>query len=398
MSHHEDNSAKREKDSTYSIFESANSEAKNFFAKLPLKSSLRETSHERACSQQNKTVSFQEGQSRNEEDMFVNNRCATTHMDVRESRFIFNNTQDEMRMSMSPFDKSMANYKATKQKLLEADIKRINERKQNLEKMKREREMRNSQIKSLVESQNLSHSQIKKTSSGYSPNMFDFDHNTTDNMNKSPSVIDINIGARNGNVNVNTNRESNNNFIYNSHIGLNDDLESVGINIQKVEAGPSNENRATSQIKRKLDYKDSQYLIEEEKYQLAPSILDESKTYNNKTYDNRQIYNHGGNSKLDSPGYINITNINKNSSSRGYKVETPNKSERSDRTPKMIISIERKNTPSSYYKESPKVTEGEGENETLTYKDIIEDSETIEFLDKYFEDSQNEIKIGKSEL
>lgn len=329
--------------------------------------------------------------------MFVNNRCATTHMGARESRFTvdndLSNTQDGMRMSMSPFDKSMANYKATKQKLLEADIKRINERKQNLEKMKREREMRNSQIKSLVESQNLSHSQIKKTSSGYSPNMFDFDHNTTDNMNKSPSVIDINIGARNGNFS--TNRESKADFISNSQIGLNDDLESVGINIQKVEAGAKNENQTKSQINRKLDYKDSQYLIEEEKYHLASNILDESKTYENKTNDNREIYNWGGKSRLDNPGYINITNKNKHSSSRGYKEETPNKSERSERTPKMIVSIERKNTPSSYYKESPKVTEGEGEDETLTYKDIIEDSETIEFLDKYFEDSQSEIKIGK---
>jgi hypothetical protein len=210
--HQDNNSAKRDKDSIYSIFDNATSEAKDFLSKLPLKSSIRDASHERACSQQNKTVSFQDG-SRNVNDHFEDKRSATVHTDVRESRFTadydISNTQDGMRMSMSPFDKSMANYKATKQKLLEADMKRIDERKLHLEKMKREREMRNSQIKSLVESQNLSHSQIRKAPLGYSPNMFDFDQNINDHINDTPSVIDIKVETKKSDIN--TYRESKNN-------------------------------------------------------------------------------------------------------------------------------------------------------------------------------------------
>jgi hypothetical protein len=172
-------------------------------------------------------------------------------------------------------------------------------------------------------------------------------------------------------------------------------LESVGINIQKVQVRPQKEHYTSSPTKRKLDYNNSQLLIEEEKYQLTPNILDDSKTYDYQSKLDIKNY-----SKLESPGYINITNhLVRKTPENIYKNETPNKSQKSEMTPKMIISVERINTPSSYYKESPKISEGDGEgedeNEVLTYKDIIEDTETIEFMDKYFEDSHDDIRICK---
>jgi hypothetical protein len=173
-------------------------------------------------------------------------------------------------------------------------------------------------------------------------------------------------------------------------------LESVGINIQKVQVRPQKEHHTSSPTKRKLDYNNSQFIIEEENYQLTPNILDDSKTYDSKTYDYQSKLDLKNNSKLESPGCINITNhLLRKSPEKIYKNETPNKSQKSEMTPKMIVSVKRINTPSSYSKESPKVSEGEDENEVLTYKDIIEDTETIEFMDKYFEDSQDDIRICK---
>lgn len=79
-------------------------------------------------------------------------------------------------ISLSPFERSMANYKATKEKLLEAEMKRLNERKLGLTKMKQERELRNSKIKSFISSQNLSSSQLNNQKNSSNQNMFDFEN------------------------------------------------------------------------------------------------------------------------------------------------------------------------------------------------------------------------------
>ena len=73
--------------------------------------------------------------------------------------------QDSSKVSLSPFERSIANYKATKQQLIDGEFKRITERKQELLKMKKEREMRNSGIINFLSSQganlsNLGHTQI----------------------------------------------------------------------------------------------------------------------------------------------------------------------------------------------------------------------------------------------
>ena len=91
-------------------------------------------------------------------------------------------------ISLSPFERSMANYKATKEKLLEAEMRKLNERKNDLTKMKQEREMRNSKIKSLISSQNLSSSQLNNYKNISSQNMFDFENAITEE-NKT-SLID----------------------------------------------------------------------------------------------------------------------------------------------------------------------------------------------------------------
>lgn len=83
-------------------------------------------------------------------------------------------------ISLSPFERSMANYKATKEKLLEAEMKRLNERKLGLTKMKQERELRNSKIKSFISSQNLSSSQLNNYKNSSSQNVFDFENAITE--------------------------------------------------------------------------------------------------------------------------------------------------------------------------------------------------------------------------
>lgn len=122
------NSFKRDRDNIYSIFE--NNDGRNG-SKGPLKSSMRDISGERNSSQQHKTVSFQESQSRNAVNTNILQMLNTQGVE-RENRFSVDSDRDHpkgMDISLSPFERSIANFKATKQKLIDADIKAVTERK-----------------------------------------------------------------------------------------------------------------------------------------------------------------------------------------------------------------------------------------------------------------------------
>ena len=97
----------------------------------------------------------------------------------------------------SPYERTMENYKVTKQMLIEIDRKNLQQNKEKLEKMKKERELRNSQIKMFMESQNNTISQINRMSKGgYSPHMHDFDHTITNRTKNSPlmnGILNLNI-------------------------------------------------------------------------------------------------------------------------------------------------------------------------------------------------------------
>lgn len=187
----------RDKDSIYSIFESAQAEARKLLPRAPMKSSMRDASNERCFSQQQKTVSFRQNMRNSGVEPTPNslgdNRCITSQPGFEETeRSRSQNTgminpKDSL-MSLSPYEKSMANYKATKEMLIEADLKRISERKKDLERMKKERELRNSKIKGMFDSQNMSSSQHKNFGSNCSPNMLDTKNDTLDKSKNTPAA------------------------------------------------------------------------------------------------------------------------------------------------------------------------------------------------------------------
>ena len=274
----------RDRDSIYSIFDQAQNEARRLLGKGPLKSSMRDISNERSASQNHKSVSFKENMSRNMAGLnATHSKCKTSQEDEnpenlnQEDTFndqdVSNFDAQNSKMSMSPFERSIANYKATSEKLIDAEMKRINERKKELSRKKREREMRNSRIKSFISSQNLSNSQIKNHQTTLSPNanMFDTDQDTTKDFNNSRPAI-----------NTTQNRQLRKSKAFNSYIGMNDDLEGVCINdknrTQEIVALPHKINEFA---KRKLDYNDLMVnnKDEETEINLTPHILEESKLY-----------------------------------------------------------------------------------------------------------------------
>ena len=274
----------RDRDSIYSIFDQAQNEARKLLGKGPLKSSMRDISNERSASQNHKSVSFKENMSRNMAGLnATQSKCKTSQEDEnpenlnQEDTFndqdVSNFDAQNSKMSMSPFERSIANYKATSEKLIDAEMKRINERKKELSRKKREREMRNSRIKSFISSQNLSNSQIKNHQTTLSPNanMFDTDQDTTKDFNNSRPAI-----------NTTQNRQLRKSKDFNSYIGMNDDLEGVCINdknrTQEIEVMPHKINEFA---KRKLDYNDLMVnnKDEETEINLTPHILEESKLY-----------------------------------------------------------------------------------------------------------------------
>jgi len=158
---------------------------------------MRDISNENISVQHQKTVKFKErmnntGEIIEQEDL----KYATSEKEIRENRFgnssSLSNIPQDARMSTSPYERTMANYNIQKEKFLEADIKRMKERKEDLIRMKKERELRNSSVKSFIESNNLTSSRIQGASkSGLSPHILNFDQNTVGRVNKSPSIKDI---------------------------------------------------------------------------------------------------------------------------------------------------------------------------------------------------------------
>lgn len=118
--------------------------------------------------QNNKTVSFQDNMSRNQS---VHNMSIGGHhtSEIEDKEPLVQNKTNmtvqyhakDSQVSLSPFERSMANYKATRQQLVEGEFKRINERKQELLKMKKERELRNSGINSTLEGNRNFHNLVK---------------------------------------------------------------------------------------------------------------------------------------------------------------------------------------------------------------------------------------------
>lgn len=197
---HESGSHKRGKDSIYSIFENTQNDARKLSSRFPLKSSMRDASNERCSSQQQKTVSFKETQSRNETGSLAsNNPCVKSQGATKNNRLSSENdmmmsNQKNSRTSLSPFDRSIANYQVISAQL-EEDMKKINARKEELERTKKERELRNSQMKSFMNSQSLTNSQIKNFGAGYSPNVLEILQNTTEVIRHTP-LGESNLGTR----------------------------------------------------------------------------------------------------------------------------------------------------------------------------------------------------------
>lgn len=190
-------------------------------------------------------------------------------------------------------------------------------------------------------------------------------------------------------------------------IGLNDDLESVGININQEYSKESPEKNNKDTTIRKLDYQDTNNIVHEDMFQLTPHILNESKTYDGTS---SQGWDTGfKNSRAISNNFINITNHLKKSFEKAHRSEnrekTPeykrNKEDVSEATPKMIISVERKSSPSSYLKGSHSHYSNEEQEDNqgiLGFNDIISDTETNEFLNYYFNDIIDQINLGRLTL
>jgi hypothetical protein len=258
----------KDRDSIYSIFDPQGQ-------KFPLKSSMRDISNERSP-YQHKTVSFQEA-------MLRNNLVGEWKTSVGELK------KEELNREISPFDRSMANYKATVSKLLDIDLQKVSERKKYLEEMKKEREQRNSK---LIESKSFA-----KTN---------FDVNYTQNKEGKSEL---------------------------KYLGINDDLEEIGMKAQN-----KTQIYAQKQTKRKLDYNDlplnsTEEVDEEKDLNLTPHILEESKLMQSDTSHINTTPN-----KSEDTNYINITHHHKEISPSPTKIYDSCTEE----TPKAIISIERK--------------------------------------------------------
>lgn len=190
----------REKDSIYGIFEGGFNNEKYFNYKKPLKSSMRDASGERInYSKNNKTVSFKEQMSRNQSAQNISlGKNNTSNVDdqnalfAKQSATVLYNQMDSQ-VSLSPFERSMANYKATKQRILDAEFNRINDRKQELKKMKEEREQRNSEIRSFLNSQNIS---TMKTTQFVDQSQLNEKPNAMSMFNpvkKSPEILNLDV-------------------------------------------------------------------------------------------------------------------------------------------------------------------------------------------------------------
>lgn len=74
-------------------------------------------------------------------------------------------------------------------------MKKINARKEELERTKKERELRNSQMKSFMTSQSLTNSQLKNYGVDCSPNVLEMIQNTTDVLRHIP-LGESNLGTQ----------------------------------------------------------------------------------------------------------------------------------------------------------------------------------------------------------
>lgn len=158
-----------------------------------------------------------------------------------------------------------------------------------------------------------------------------------------------------------------------------------------------NANELTNLTKRKLDY---QAAIEssdrkDDMFQLTPNILNETsnRILNDEvSRDKSGLYNPMSKKPLESNKY-------EADSPSSYQYDSTVEKDKKE-TPHMIISMERKKTPSSYYKDSDNSecseevdSNPDDTQNQLRYDDIVTDQETKEFLDHYFEDTPTQINI-----
>lgn len=144
---------------------------------------------------QNKTVSFFEGQNRlsaslSQEEQKYSFRHNDEHMNPHQPGFSLNAASNR---GTSPYERTMSDYVETKKRLMEKESVIFEKRKNELEVLKRARELRNSSI----EQSKIANSAIHiDPENGYSPHIIDINHNTTGKIGNSPSITDIIIPAK----------------------------------------------------------------------------------------------------------------------------------------------------------------------------------------------------------
>ena len=184
----------------------------------------------------------------------------------------------------------------------------------------------------------------------------------------------------------------------------------MGVRVQQNTTKEENEEQLNYNTKRKLDYTDAKNDIsgDDECLSLTPHVLEESKNYGRANASHRNTSSKAVPQLSQNP--VNISRKTYNSSAKSNCPSTPPSNRRtvedpSEPTPKMQISLDHKNTPSSYYKGSQSnysqsdhsfdsQNPDEANYEDHGYFDIITDSETLDFLDYYFKSTPTYIPLS----
>lgn len=151
---------------------------------------------------------------------------------------------------------------------------------------------------------------------------------------------------------------------------------------------------------RKLDYKDTNNILQEDEFELTPHVLEESKTYD--AYSCQEGNSDIKESQKIASNFMRMTNHLKKSFektqrsvSRENKVSRIRQKDTYNDTPKVTIPVGSKDTPSSYDRGSNSSYSGDNDRDSLSYSDIITDRATLDFLNYYFEDSKNQVVLSK---